>query len=267
MKRPQAILPEHVPGVFDDTRIKALVRMGMLPSDADLSIFASEVRRAALIYCADARAPNTNEVHREIADLHKAASQHRYLRVADLLANLTPAARDVVAAGSAGVRDRIALPEPDDLRDVTKRGAGCAAVECLCTFGGRWTDGRKRPNGRRSRTWQPLLRAPAPSRHFGKRDAERHFVTNLRLAVLQATNRQPPATARLVCKGTDATGERVYAASGAFARLVSLALRSVGAAGNHRQADVLAVELINEINRRRRAVEEHRPRSSSDTAS
>jgi hypothetical protein len=244
MKRPQAIRPEDVSAVFDDARIEALARVCKLPWAADMEVFTREVRRAASIYAADARAPNANEVHREIAALHKAASLRRYERVADLLTSLSPAARDILTAANAGAGAGITFPGPDELRDAATREDARDAVERLCAFGGGAVASRKRPNGRRSRTWKPVLCAPPASRHFDKRKAERDLVTNLRLAVLEATGRPAARTARVVRKGEGAT-----MISGPFARMVADCLRLVGA------AHVDAVGLINEVERRRRAVE------------
>jgi hypothetical protein len=251
-----AIQPDDVAAVFDDARIKALARKCKLPKETKIEVFAREVRRAASIYATDARAPNVNDLHREISGLHKAASLRRHERVADLLTKLSPTARNSLAARGAIAAVSTVLPAPDDLCDPTKREAACAAVERLCAYGGRWAESRMRPSGRPSWTWRPYLWAPDRSRHFDRREAERAFVTNLRAAVLEATGKPPARTAGAVKKGFG-----VWMISGPFARMVAECLRLVGASRAN------AVELINELDRRRPAVEARRPvRADGETS-
>jgi hypothetical protein len=87
--------------------------------------------------------------------------------------------------------------------------------------------------------WRPLLYAPDARRHFQKRAAERDFVMWLRLAWAEATGEPPSRTAR--------RAEKSYRDLGPFARFVRECLRLAGAP----YAEV--VELINRVNRRRRA--------------
>jgi len=73
--RPQgAITTEQVPRIFDDGCIERLAR-GKLPDHADKKRFAESMRVAARIYARDAREPSDNELHAEIAALHKAAER------------------------------------------------------------------------------------------------------------------------------------------------------------------------------------------------
>jgi hypothetical protein len=67
----------------------------------------------------------------------------------------------------------------------------------ILSWGGRVVAGRKRPGGRRSRSFiKPLLRLP--ERIEGGRprgEAEREFVQGLALAYVEVTGRPPPRTA------------------------------------------------------------------------
>ncbi|HRN87903.1 MAG TPA: hypothetical protein PK271_04815 [Hyphomicrobium sp.] len=247
MKESRAIKPEAVPVVFDDACIEKLARICELPDAADRVVFAEQVRYAATVYAADARAPNDNEVHHEVAALWKAASRKHHECVADLLEKLSPVARAYLNMSTMGARGRIPFPTPDDLRDVGRREEACAVVESLCAFGGGWREGRKRPTGRRSYSWKPIFRAPPLSPQFSKRDAERKLVQNLRFAYRMSVDKPAPWTTRAVRKGPDAT-----MISGPFARMVDECLHLVGA------SHVDAVGLINEWGRRRREVEKRK---------
>jgi hypothetical protein len=52
--------------------------------------------------------------------------------------------------------------------------------------------GRKRPTGKRSRSFEPLLRVPAKVEHRPRSDAEREFVINLAFTYLIASGKRPP---------------------------------------------------------------------------
>src|SRR5262245_34150393 len=93
MKRVCAISVDEVPIVFDDRRVEELARDGKLPAEADHVRFARSVRGAVLDYALAVRAPSSNDLHREIKALHRAADREQYDELADLLERLTPAAR------------------------------------------------------------------------------------------------------------------------------------------------------------------------------
>jgi hypothetical protein len=71
------------------------------------------------------------------------------------------------------------MPSGDEL-DVIAR---------LCRVGGAWVEGKKRPTGRRSRTWTVLLQAPGKRRGHPGNEAARLFVIKLQLAWLEATGK------------------------------------------------------------------------------
>jgi hypothetical protein len=99
---------EDVPAVFDDDCIQKLATIAELPPDAEMTAFGAGIREAARIFARDARRPNANELHYEIASLHEAADRQSYERVADLLEKLSPQAREMLEAGEAGHQDRTA---------------------------------------------------------------------------------------------------------------------------------------------------------------
>jgi hypothetical protein len=252
----RAIAEEDVARVFDDCCVQRLASIAKLPRGANVEHFGNGIRNAALIYSRDAREPSVNDMHKEIVALHYAAERRLYASLTALLDNLSTKASDMLNLrgmgsgfgnprtlptltarhGPRGITAAVTkLPSSDTLRDERLREKACDAIVMLCRTGGRHIEGRKRPSGRRSRSWQARLYAPEPSRHPGKRKAERAFLMRLQLAWLEATGERPSMTAHHVNLGP-------------FAKMVRESLRLVGA------AHVDAVGLINELNRRRRRV-------------
>lgn len=230
------IAAENVPSVFDAACINRLANISKFPAEADLVRFGKGVQAAALIYARDSRELNANELHAEISALHKAAERHDHETLAKLLTALSPQARERLNDIGNPVDFNFELPDPDTMFDVRHRAAACERVASLCRYGGKWIEGRRRPSGKRSRTWRWDLYAPAPSPAFEKRSAERAFVTWLRFAWSDATGQLASKTANPNKKGP-------------FARLATECLRLVGA----EHADAIA--LINgslEHQRRRR---------------
>jgi hypothetical protein len=242
-KSRRIIAAQEVSAVFDDACLAELAKIARLPPSADRAAFAASIRGAARIFARDARIPTRNDLHAEIGELHRAADGQRYNEVFDLLESLSPAARALLQDRAA--RIGIELPPSDGLRDPERRKEACQeacqAITRLSQFGGRWAEGRRRPSGKQSRpVWRPLLWASEPRRNFWKRNAERDFVMWISIAWQQAVGTPPTRTARHRDASRDV---------GPFARFVSECLRLVGAG----DADV--VELLNEMDRRRREME------------
>jgi hypothetical protein len=151
-KKQDGIWASEVLRVFNDARIEQLAAIAQLPDSADRQRFSESIREAARIYAEDARNPTVGMVRDEIAALYKAAERRRYERAAILLAELSPQAGDHLTFGlefpgaqAAGLR----LPTFDELRDPKRRDEACDMIERL----GGYIEGRKRPSGKRSRTW------------------------------------------------------------------------------------------------------------------
>jgi hypothetical protein len=235
------IAADDVLRIFNDQCIAELAKISKLPAGADLRRFAEGVREAARIYARDARIRTTNELHSEIATLCAAASRKRYEQVAAVIEKLSQEARDLLNGRGAPPNLKRELPSPDALRDPVRQKRACETIAALCQFGGSYVDGRRRPSGKRSRSWRPLIFAPERRRHFSKRAAERDFVMWLSVAWTEGSGKPPARTAR-------------HSALGPFARLVHNCLCLVGA------KDADAVELINELNRRRLEMSRHVPK-------
>jgi hypothetical protein len=229
-KSREPIAAADIQRIFDNACIDKLATIGRLPADADRKRFAEGVREAAGIYAREARASTDNELHAEIAALYRAAERKRCEQVASLLEKLSLKARELLS--KRAVRLSIELPAPESLRD-TAQLQSCDMVLKLCQYGGSYVEGRRRPSGKRSHTWRPLLHAPKRSRNFAKRDAELNFIMWLQAAWLEATGEQPSMAANA-------------ARLGPFGRVVAESFRLVGAS----HAD--AAGLINALNKRRR---------------
>jgi len=234
-KSREPISAADIPRIFDDACVNTLAAIGRLPATADRKCFAEGVREAARIYAQEARAPTVNELRAEIAALYAAAERKRCGQVADLLEKLSSKARELLSTRST--RLNLELPTSDDLRDRPQQQNASEAVLRLCQFGGRYVEGRRRPSGKRSRTWRPYLVAPEPRRHVPKRDAELNFIMWLQFAWLEASGAKPNLAANR------ALNREIR---GAFARMTAECLRLIGASHSD------AVGLINELNERRR---------------
>lgn len=262
-KARRTIAADDVPRVFDDACIRELASISKLPVNANFLSFAEGVRDAAQIYARDARLPSSNDLYHEVEELHRAADAaqiytrdarlpnsndldpqveelhraaegHLYTQVATLIESLSPSARALLNSRGAWSSPGIAMPSPDALHDATHREEACARIASLCRYGGHYVE-RRRPSGKRYHTWRWLIYAPKPRRNFPKRAPERDFVMWLSVAWADSAGKLPARTAR-------------HSALGPFARMVRECLRLVGAQG----AD--AVELINELERRRAAM-------------
>jgi hypothetical protein len=218
--------------IFDDTCVDTLAAIGRLPAGAGRKCFAEGVREAARIYARDARMPTDNELHAEIATLYRAAEGKRCGDVAALLQKLSQKATQLLS--KRATRLSVELPASADLRDPLQQQKACEAVLRLCQFGGKYVEGRRRrPSGKWSRTWRPLLVAAEPRRHVPKRDAELNFIMCLQLAWLEATGDRPSLAANPKRPSP-------------FTRMVRKSLELIGAG----HAD--AVGLTNKLNKRRR---------------
>jgi hypothetical protein len=261
MRNPRAITEAEVPHAFDATTIHRLAKCVRLPSGCDLEQFGESVRTAVRIFARDAAIPSSNEQHREIAQLYRLANRQHYERLAQAVENISPAVRSSLSERQARIADQVAeqrkwrgtryyagdvpnwrIPKPAELRDPATRAQAANGLEALIAWGGHWADGRKRPSGRRSRTWTPELHAPAPSRAEPRREAERTLVMWLQVAVAKI-DVQVPETAH-------------YDKPGPFARMAAEVLQLVGATGPA-NATGLAAELINQLHHERKA---QRPR-------
>jgi hypothetical protein len=220
---------EQVEQVFDDRFIQTLTEVARLPADADKQRFAESVREAARVYVKDVQEPNANELNSQIKGLHHAAQRQEYDRVATLLESLSTKAREMLKNNLTD------LPPTAALRDHVLRKDACETIANGCRIGAGIIEGRMRPSGKRSKSWQWMIYGPTLSRNAPKRQAERDFVMHLQLAWAESVGKKPPLAANV---------NRL----GPFALMVQAALKAVGAGSS----EAAVVGHINELNRRRR---------------
>jgi hypothetical protein len=184
-KRSQTLISaEEVASVFNDDCVSRLAKLSRLPANANKSRFAQGIRDAVLIYLRDVAVPDGNDIHREISKLHQAAQNKRYEKSFEIATHLSEQALAILnrrnLPGVALLTDPSALLDPARQRQATEQ----LAALCRNWVPFKPKEGRKRPGGRRSKTFAPDLYAPPASSHFEKRGAERTFLMWLRIAWL-----------------------------------------------------------------------------------
>jgi len=240
MRNPRAIAADAVPQVFDDACVLRLGGLAKLPPSCDLAGFGEGIRAAARMYARQAATPSPNELHREITKLHRLAEQAKYPLLAAAVEAMTPSTRTLIEKRRAHTCERMPgwrIPSPAEISDLATCTAAAQGLPALIEVGGKWTAGRMRPSGRRSRSWRPSLHAPPASRAEPRRAAERDFVMWLQVAVKKAG----------VCVPLTAHYEK----PSPFARMVGECLRLIGATGSA-NAVWLAVQLVNELHAAKR---------------
>src|SRR5262249_46567548 len=115
-------------------------------------------------------------------------------------------------------------------------------------YGGFKTMGRKRPTGKHSQSFEPLLWVPKIEPHRPRSDAARELVRNLALTYLDATGKEPPYKVDFQSRGP-------------FSQVVHECFELVGAPSG----DV--TRLINELGQARRVAANHKIEREEDAAS
>lgn len=237
---------QDVPRIFSDQRIRELAAEAELPLGDDLR-FAAGAREAARIYIGEASAASDNEVHHEVDELLRAADRAVKLRkhkdaayedVAKRIEQLSERTRKLLNERSARPTVALEMPDPEAFRDLARRDEACENIARLCRIGAFWKGDRRRPGGKRSMTMVSVLHAPELEQHPARREAQLNFVMWLEVAYLEATGKHPSLTADPKRPGP-------------FARMVQACLNEVRASAN-------AVELLNELQRRRKGMKRRR---------
>ena len=217
------------------------------------SVSAAGVRDAALIYIRDTRATSDKEVHDEVDELLRAADcavkrrknkDAAYEKVAKPIERLSERTRKLLNKRSARPTVALEMPDLEAFRDLARRDEACETSARLCRIGAAREEGRRRPGGKRSITLVSTLHAPEPQQHPSRRKAELNFVMWLRMAYLEATGEHPSLTANANRPGP-------------FARMVQACLDEIRAGAN-------AVELLNELQRRRKGKKQAGPLSGQN---
>ena len=223
-----------------DEKIRELARDAPLPPGADHERFVEGLRAAFRNYVRERR-QNWNMAAHEIRVLEAAARRRNYAKAMESWANLSDSARYFLKHFQTVIDiDKIDGMCADPTRRDERRDEMMMAIEHACSFGGRWVEGRRRPNGRRSRSWRPLLVAPTLRANPPRHEAEIVFLGCIQMAWLEATG-APPALST--------NPEQ----PGPFARWLSECLKVAGARG------VDPVGLLNAVHATRRVRRKRHP--------
>jgi hypothetical protein len=96
----------------------------------------------------------------------------------DWLARFNPKGRDI--------------PTAAEIVSPATRMRAIRRLRLVLSYGGMIKDGRKRPTGKRSRSFEPLLRVPKIEPNRPRSEAAREFVRNLAITYSSARGKKPP---------------------------------------------------------------------------
>jgi hypothetical protein len=245
------ISPNDVEQAFNEDVVAELAVTAGLSPRADLARFAANLRLSARLFLeAKGRVsgPQLRETIERLYSLNRRAERGGDIAARRLARALDATPIDVWRRLSPRISKARAIPTADEVLSPETRQHAVERLRLILSIGGCRGFGRKRPGGRRSRSFRPLLRVPVRAqsakdklgRLIGGRgrprgEAERQFVQNLALSYLEATGRPPPETANYN-----------VAIRGPFSRFVHRCFELVGA----RTGSV--TRLINQFGSKRR---------------
>ena len=226
---------------FNNEAVKRLAKAAKIPADANLVRFAESVRVAVRLYLEALPRLSAPQLRAKIGQLYRLNSRakrgderaaHALARAVDTM----PAdMRDWLAHFGAPQTSHI-LTAAEIISPATRQSA-IQRLSVVLSHGGRVGIGRKRPGGKQTESFKPLLNVPTGIKRKRPRgEAEREFVQWLALAYCEATGKKPPYTAR--------------EASGPFWNFVSECFELAGAPSGN------VARLINQFGEARRANQE-----------
>jgi len=190
-----------VEGVFNDEIVKELAQTLKLPADADIARFARSIRISARIFLEEENKLSFPQLRAAMERLYRLNT-----RAEDGNDRTAQALARAVEAMPADVRQWLLscprpharnIPTATEILSPPTRQSAVERFRLILSWGGTVVPGRKRPGGRRSRSFiKPRLRLPEPiERGRPPGEAEREFVQWLALDYVEATGRSPPRTA------------------------------------------------------------------------
>ena len=191
----------EVEGVFDDEIVKEFAQTLKPPADADIARFAQSIRISARIFLKEMNKLSLPQLRAAMERLYRlnTRAEDGNDRTAQALARAVDAipadVRQWLLSCSATLHRNI--PTATEILSSATRQSAVERFRLILSWGGSVVPGRKRPGGRRSRSFiKPLLRLPERiERGRPRGEAEREFVQGLALAYLELTGRPPPRTA------------------------------------------------------------------------
>jgi hypothetical protein len=190
-----------VEGVFNDEIVKELAQTLKLPADADIARFARSIRISARIFLEEENKLSFPQLRAAMERLYRlnTRAEDGNDRTAQALAHAVDAMPTDVRQWllSCNTPHDRNIPTATEILSPATRQSAVERFRLILSWGGRVVPGRKRPGGRRSRSFiKPLLRLPERiERGRPRGEAEREFVLGLALAYVEVTGRSPPRTA------------------------------------------------------------------------
>jgi hypothetical protein len=140
--------------IFSTENVNALVRL--LPVTAlDRTKFRELVRNDARIFAQSARAPDVNDLRKQIAKLEDFASAYDARVVGILLDDLYPANKQELEPRWTRLRPGVAFPSSRDL-STARADDICMLIASICRGGGQYIEGHLRQNVLVHEIWRDL---------------------------------------------------------------------------------------------------------------
>jgi hypothetical protein len=196
-KRRLLIALDEIDQTIDDAAIMELAKIARSPANASLSRFAQNIRNDARLFIEAMGRLNIPKLREEIARLYgltsRAASGGKAtIQLARALEAMPTEVRDWLARSDHTSRN---IPTAAEILSPATRTDAVDRLRLILSYGGVVEDGRKRPTGKRSRSFRSLLRVPASiKRGAPPGEAERDFVQNLALTYTELTGKKTPYT-------------------------------------------------------------------------
>jgi hypothetical protein len=183
--------------VFNDQVVKELAQTTNLPPDADVDRFAENIQTDVRIFLAEKTKLSDPQLRAAIDRVYKLnrraedSSDHAALELARAVDAMPSDLRRWLL--SYGPHECYIPTAAEFLSSATRQNA-VERFRLILSFGGRIEYGRKRPGGKRSLSFKPLLRVPEIDSGRPSGSAERRFVECLALTYTEATGKLPPCT-------------------------------------------------------------------------
>jgi hypothetical protein len=186
-----------VESVFNDAIINELaniLKLKYLEGD-DFSRFAKSIRQDVRLFIEAKHRLNNPKLREAIVKLYglTTRAEHHDDRAAETLARAVDATPLEVWDWLARFNPKgCDIPTAAEIVSPATRARAVQRLRLALSYGGLMKDGRKRPTGRRSRSFAPMLRVPAIEPYRPRGEAEREFVRNLAFTYLSARGKSPP---------------------------------------------------------------------------
>jgi len=190
-----------VEGVFNDEIVKELAQTVKPLADPDIARVARSIRSSAINFLKKKNKLSFPQLRAAMERLYRlnTRAEDGNDRTAQALARAVDAMHADVRQWLLSCQRPHArnIPTATEILSPSTRQSAVARLRLILSWGGTVVAGRKRPGGRRSRSFiKPRLRLPEPiERGCPPGEAEREFVQWLALDYVEVTGRSPPRTA------------------------------------------------------------------------